>query len=108
MHKNQQMSLVSHRKQYVKGINKAFNEDFQFIDDYKQEKNFKRILKKITLEDVVLAINNGNKIRIMNKENSKQNYRKYGQFEYYIENPDITVNECVEQILKECGAIKKN
>lgn len=108
MHKNQQMSLVSHRKQYVKGINKAFNEDFQFIDDYKQEKNFKRILKKITLEDVVLAINNGNKIRTMNKENSKQNYRKYGQFEYYTKNPDITVNECVEQILKECGAIKKN
>ncbi len=108
LHKNQQMSLVSHRKQYVKGINKAFNEDFQFIDDYKQEKNFKRILKKITLEDVVLAINNGNKIRTMNKENSKQNYRKYGQFEYYTKNPDITVNECVEQILKECGAIKKN
>ena len=44
----------------------------------------------------------------MNKENSKQNYRKYGQFEYYTKNPDITVNECVEQILKECGAIKKN
>ena len=43
LHKNQQMSLVSHRKQYVKGINKAFNEDFQFIDDYKQEKNLSLI-----------------------------------------------------------------
>lgn len=107
LHKIQQIGAVSHRKQYVRGINKAFDEKFQFIDDYKEEKNFKRILKKITLEDVISAVNNANEIRKMNEENFKCNYRKYGQFEYYIENPDITINECVEQILKECEAIKK-
>ena len=53
LHKIKQIGAVSHRKQYVKGINKAFDEKFQFIDDYKEEKNFKRILKKITLEDVI-------------------------------------------------------
>lgn len=107
LHKKQQKGMVSHRKQYVDGINKAYNEKFQFIDDYKEEKNFKRILSKISLEDVITAINNGNEIRKLNEQNSKENHRKYGQFEYYTENPDITINECVEQILKECGAMKK-
>ena len=107
LHKIQQIGAVSHRKQYVKGINKAFDEKFQFIDDYKEEKNFKRILKKISLEDVISAVNNANEIRKMNEEIFKCNYRKYGQFEYYTENPDMTINECVEQILRECEVIKK-
>lgn len=107
LHKIQQIGAVSHRKQYVKGINKAFDEKFQFIDDYKEEKNFKRILKKISLEDVISAINNANEIRKMNEEIFKCNYRKYGQFDYYTENPDMTINECVEQILRECEVIKK-
>lgn len=107
LHKKQQKSAVSHRKQYIIGINKAYNEKFQFIDDYKEEKNFKRILSKISLDDVIEAVNNGNEIRKMNEENSRDKYRKYGQFEFYTENPDMTINECVEQILKECGAIKK-
>ena len=107
LHKKQQKSAVSHRKQYIIVINKAYNEKFQFIDDYKEEKNFKRILSKISLDDVIEAVNNGNEIRKMNEENSRDKYRKYGQFEFYTENPDMTINECVEQILKECGAIKK-
>lgn len=105
LHKKQQIGAISHRKYYVNGINNAYNEKFQFIDDYKEEKNFKRILSKISLDDVITAINNGNEIRKINQQNSKANYREYGQFKYYIENPDVTINECVEQILKECGAI---
>lgn len=105
LHKKQQKASISHRKQYVNGINRAYNEKFQFIDEYKEEKNFKKILLKITLKDVVTAIKNGAEIRKMNEQNSKENYRKYGIFEYYTENPDVTINECVQQILKECGAI---
>ena len=106
LHKIQQKGSFIHRRQYVRGINRAFNENFQFIDDYKEEKNFKSILSKITLEDVISAVNNGKEIRKMNEENYQCNYRKYGQFEYYTENPDMTINECVEQILKECKAIE--
>jgi len=65
------------------------------------------ILSKISLEDVIYAISNGNEIREMNEKNSKDKYKKYGQFGYYTDNPDMTINECVEQILKECGAIRK-
>lgn len=105
LHKRQQKGSVYHRRQYVNGINKAYKENFQFIDDYKEEKNFKRILKKIELEDVINAVKNGNEIRKMNEENLKDKCKVYGKFKYYTENPDLTINECVEQILKECGAI---
>lgn len=107
LHKMQQTAAIAHRKQYINGINKAYNENFQYIDDYKEERNFKKILKKITLDDVINAVNNGNEIRKINEANLQFNYRKYGTFEYYIENPDMTINKCVEQILKECGVIKK-
>lgn len=108
LHKIQQKSMVSSRKQYLTGINKAYNEKFKCLDDYKEEKNFKeKILSKINLNDVINAVNNGNEIRKINERNSKKNYRKYGQFEYYAVNPDMTINECVEKILIECEAIKK-
>ena len=107
LHKIQQKGSLSHRKQYVNGINRAYNEKFQFIDDYKEEKNFKRILQKIELEDVIRAVKNGNEIRKMNEENAKDKCKIYGKFKYYTENPDLTINKCVEQILKECGALKK-
>lgn len=105
LHKKQQKAPVSHRKQYVDGINRAYGTNFQFIDDYKEENNFKKILSTISLKDVIRAVKNGNEIRMQNEQNSKQNCRVYGKFTYYTENPDMTINECVEQILKECGAI---
>ena len=107
LHKKQQKGSVTHRKQYVNGINKVYNEKFKFIDDYKEKKNFKRILQKIKLEDVICAIRNAKEIRKMNEDNSKEKCKIYGKFKYYTENPDLTINECVEQILKECGVIKK-
>lgn len=106
LHKKQQISPVSHRKQYVKGINSAYNEKFEFIDDYKREKNFRRILSKISLDDVIRAVENGNEIRRLNEQNSQSKYRIYGKFEYYTENPDLTINKCVEEILKDCGVIE--
>lgn len=104
LHKKQQKSPVSHRRQYVKGINSAYKENFQYIDDYKEEKNFKRVLSNITLEDVKRAVNNGNEIRNYKEQNLKDKSKIFGKFKYYTENPDMTINECVEQILKECGA----
>ena len=96
LHKKQQIGAITHRRQYVRGINDAYEENFQFIDDYKEEKNFKRILSKITLEDVIMAINNGNEIRKNNEQNAKDKCRMYGNFTYYIDNPDMTINECIE------------
>ena len=106
LHKKQQKGSISHRKQYIKGINKAYDESFQFIDDYKEERNFKKLLSKIDLDDVIRAVRNGNEIRKMNEQDSQSMCKTYGHFKYYTENPDLTINECVEQILRECEAIK--
>lgn len=106
LHKKQQIGSVSHRKQYVKGINSAYKENFEFIDDYKREKNFKRILSKISIEDVIRAVENGNKIRNLNEQNAKDKRRIYGNFEYYTENPDMTIHKCVEEILRDSEVIE--
>ena len=105
LHKQQQIAPVLHRKQYVNGINRAYNENFQFINDYKIEKNFKRVLSQISLNDVIRAVENGNEIRLHNEQHANGKCRIYGQFKYYTTNPDLTINGCIEQILKECGAI---
>ncbi len=107
LHKKQQIGPVSHRRQYINGINKAYNENFQFIDEYKNEDNFKKILSNIELKDVKFAIKNANEIRKLNEQHSIKTCRTYGDFKYFTDNPDLTINECVEQILKECGAIKR-
>ena len=107
LHKKQQLGSISHRKQYVQGINLAYKENFQFIEDYKEEKIFKRILSQISLDDVIRAVKNGDEMRRKNEENSQDKCRLYGNFKYYTENPDMTINECVRQILEECEIIKK-
>ena len=105
LHKKKQTGKVSHRKQYLSGINNAYSEKFKDMSEYKKEKNFKRILSHIQLEDVITATKNGNLIRKNNELNLQENCRIYGNFKYYTENPDMTINECIEQILKECKII---
>ena len=106
IHKFKNPSLVVHRKDYIKDINKAYGEEFQFIDDYKKEKNFKRkILSKIKLEDVITAVENGEGIRKRHEDNNDK-FNIYGRFKYYQEAPDITIHNCIKQILRECEVFK--
>lgn len=39
-------------KQYITPINRAFGEKFQNMDEFKEENNFKRCLKKMDLSNV--------------------------------------------------------
>lgn len=107
LHKIQKKGAVTDREKYLAGINKAYNENFQSMKEYKEEKNFKKILAKITLEDIIRAIENGNEIRQRNTKDFKEKYRQFGKFEYYMQNPDMTINECIEQILQEIGVLKQ-
>ena len=88
------------KKQYLKYINEIFDEDFKSLDEYKEEKNFKRVVEQITLEDIINAIKRAEKIRDHNKEYNKQ--IKYGKYIYYKENPDLEINESIEKILNDC------
>lgn len=102
LHKGKCAKHFSHRRQYLEKINEFYGENFESLTSYKEERNFNKILNQITLDDVIQAVKNGKEIRDINIKDSSQNYRKNGNFEYYTENPDMTIYECVGQVLSEC------
>ena len=69
LHKIDFNTPLNHRSQYFSFINRAYGEQFNNLDDYKRENNFKRILKKLTIDDVREAIKRAKDIMNKNKEN---------------------------------------
>ena len=106
LHKIDLLFDVGHRNKYVKYINKAFNKRYEYLDEYKAEDEFLKILDKIDLTDVLDAISRSKKIREQHQKDGHAiiNYKK---FEYYKENPDLTVDLCVEEIFIKCGVLTK-
>ena len=104
LHKSDYNSSCSHRRLYIKGINKAYKEKFEDMHEYKHEANFKRILNKLELEDVIIAINRAKSIMENNRKNGYK-LHEYKGYEYYKENPSLMVWEPIEKILKKCGII---
>ena len=52
LHKADCNASYSHRRQYIDPINRAYNERFENLDQYKHENNFKRLLGAISLYEV--------------------------------------------------------
>ena len=69
LHKAECNAPLVHRRQYLDPINKAYDENFENLDQYKHEANFKRVLGKISLPDVIAAINRSKVIMQKNMEN---------------------------------------
>jgi hypothetical protein len=94
--------MLTNRRQYLAPINNAYAENFNNLDEYKHEKNFKRCLRKLTLENVISAVERAEMIMKTNVENGwkMQNYKGY---EYCRENPSLTIFQSVKKILRECG-----
>ncbi len=97
-------SSYAHRKQYINEINRAYDERFQDMDEYKKEKNFKRCLGKLQLSNVIDAINRAKRIMQKNRENGYV-LHQYKGYRYYKENPSLAVWEAIEKILKDCELI---
>ena len=91
----------SHRKQYIAPINKAYDESFENMDEFKHEANFKRCLKKLTLRDVIEAVKRAKAIMEINEQNGYTLHR-YRGYSYYEENPSLMVWEIIEKILEDC------
>ena len=65
--------------------------------------NFKRLLNSLTLNDVIFAISNAEKIEHQNmRDYNKINHCGY---EYYRENPSLSIHKCVKDILKTVGLL---
>ena len=102
MHKRICNFSVEDRSKYVQNINTLYGTDFTKLKDNKNKETFDKLLNQTTLENVKVAIRNSRKIRIYQEEigNSMIEYKG---FKYYKDNPDLTINECVEIIFSECG-----
>ncbi|WP_315523101.1 RloB domain-containing protein [Fusobacterium massiliense] len=102
LHKIDFNTPLGHRSQYFSFINRAYEEQFNNLDDYKRENHFKRILKKITIDNVKEATKRAKNIMNKNKENG-YNLEDYRGYKFYKENPSLSIWEIVEKILYECG-----
>ncbi len=104
LHMNECNGVLTHRQQYLNSLNRAYGENFENLEQYKEEKNFKRILGKLTLEHVKQAVHRSETIMRRNEDlgNRLQQYKGYC---YYKENPSLTVWEQIKRILQDCGIL---
>lgn len=104
LHKEYLSSSLTDRKNYLTYINRNFGVKYQGLKEYKEEKNFQEILKKITLDDVVIAVKNAEKIMNHNKENYHP--KKMYTFSWYLENPSTEAGIVIKEILQKCGILE--
>jgi hypothetical protein len=104
LHKADCNGMLTHRSQYLAPINRAFAENFENLAQYKQEDNFKRVLSKLTLDNVRDAIRRSESIMQRNEENGLV-LQQYKGYRYYKENPSLSIWKIIKEILEECGLL---
>lgn len=100
LHKDICNASFTEPHQYLEKINKVYNEKFASMEEYKQERNFKRLLSKLSLDDVKRAIGYAENIERKNAQN--YTIQKHKEFKYYVENPSLSINVSIKKILEEC------
>lgn len=106
LHKVDCNGSVSHRKNYIAYLNRAYGERFENMAEFKHENNFKRCLGKLQIDDVNQAINRAKSIMKRNEE-SGLTLHEYKGYRYYKENPSLMIWEAIEKILVECQLREK-
>lgn len=101
LHKADCNGTLTHRYQYLTPLNRAYNEQFENLDQYKHEDNFKRILGRLTLDHVRGAIQRSKAIMQRNQDFGYI-LHQYKGYKYYKENPALSIWEAIEKILREC------
>jgi hypothetical protein len=104
LHKTDCNGFLNHRHHYLPVLNREFDEQFENLDHFKRERNFKRVLGKLTLDDVNQAIRRSKAIMQTNQENGYV-LHQYKGYKYYAENPSLSVWRVVEKIIDECGLL---
>lgn len=101
LHMSDCNGALTHRQQYLTHLNRAYGVNFEDLKQYEEERNFQKILDKLSLDHVVQAIRRSKAImeRCEEKGFKPQQYRKY---KYYKENPSLSVWEQIERILQDC------
>jgi hypothetical protein len=102
LHKTDCNGHLSNRSQYLKPINNAYNEQFENLDQYKHEDNFRRVLRKLDLQDVINAVQ---RAQIIADKNVEYGYTpiKYKGHNYYHQNPSLLLHKSISKLLSICG-----
>ncbi len=101
LHKSACNRVLTHKKQYLDLLNRAYGMSFSSLKQYKEEKEFAKCLKMLTLKDVCDAVLRADKLMAANERDEKAK-TKYKGFSYYTDNPSLTIWEPIRDILKEC------
>lgn len=104
LHKTDYNAHLSHRRLYLEPLNRAYDEHFENMDEYKHKRNFKRCLGKLRLTDVLSAIARAKAIMIRNQTDG-YTLQEYKGYKYYRENPSLAIWEPIEKILKDCSLL---
>lgn len=104
LHKADCNGFLMHRRQYLMPLNRAYGENFENLAQYKHENNFKRVLSKLTLDNVRQAIR---RAKVIMRNNEEMGYRlqEYRGYRYYKENPSLSLWEQIERILRDCKVL---
>ena len=102
LHKLSFYETLGNRFEYLEPINRAYGENYTKLENYKNERNFKRILGSLTLDDVTAAIGRAKEITAINREENFYQANYFG-YRYYTENPSLSIWESVEKILNDCS-----
>ena len=92
-------SFKHNRNDYYIDINKGFNTNYKSCNELKEKNEFLKLLSNITLEDVSSAITRS--IKIKERKENKKKILLYN-FEFYKDNPDLSIHEIVKTILNDC------
>ena len=103
LHKSNMRIIRNHRSDYLSDINRNFNTHFESMAKYKEEANFKGLLNTLTLDDVINAISNAEKI----EQQNMKDYNKISHcgYDYYRENPSLSIHKYLKEILKTVGLL---
>lgn len=105
LHKSDCRSPLPTKKQYLTRINRAFGKQYENLDQYKEERNFKSCLQQLTLHDVLKAIQRSKALMNAKQENGST-LSEYAGYKYYPDNPALTVYQNIEAILRECEILE--
>lgn len=101
LHKVDCNASYAYRRNYIAPLNRAYDEHFQDMKEYKHEDNFKRCLGKLTIASVIDAVNRAETIMKRNQENGLV-LQQYKGYKYYKENPSMAIHEIIGKILRDC------
>lgn len=106
LHKADCSSPLNFRYHYLNPINRAFQENFSRIEEFKRERNFKRLLGELSLAHVWDAIERADRIMQRNVENGYA-IQQYCGYEYYRVNPSLSIGKVVKNIFAECKVLRE-